>query len=288
MIRIDGASDSTVISAISWIARSVTPPLPWPPRLMLMSCAARRPSQQRRLRSRSATKRTLRGNGAGLTKTTISTGQAGSPSRLPDCRMRCSAAAAGGGGGGADRRRASRSAAIRYARAGRTGGDRSAGGAAVSPAGRRSAASSRCAISARLWSALGGSGAAVPAHGAAAAASARRPGGARAAASVRRAAGSSSLRGIGSPRGRGSPRGMGSLRWAFGRHRWLGSLGARFGSAERLQREARHRVDDPSLRLPARRSRSGARRSDAAGRRTSSGNGCRTGRGGGSGSGGGS
>ena len=39
MIRIDGAIDSTVSSAISWIARSVTPPLPWPPRLMLMSCA---------------------------------------------------------------------------------------------------------------------------------------------------------------------------------------------------------------------------------------------------------
>src|SRR5579863_5985652 len=38
MIRIDGAIDSTVNSAISWIARSVTPPLPWP-RLMLMSCA---------------------------------------------------------------------------------------------------------------------------------------------------------------------------------------------------------------------------------------------------------
>jgi len=38
MIRIDGATDSTVNNAISWIARSVTPPLPWP-RLILMSCA---------------------------------------------------------------------------------------------------------------------------------------------------------------------------------------------------------------------------------------------------------
>ena len=38
MIRIDGAIDSTVSSAINWIERSVTPPLPWP-RLMLMSCA---------------------------------------------------------------------------------------------------------------------------------------------------------------------------------------------------------------------------------------------------------
>ena len=28
MIRIDGATDSTVSSAINWIARSVTPPLP--------------------------------------------------------------------------------------------------------------------------------------------------------------------------------------------------------------------------------------------------------------------
>jgi len=40
MIRIDGAIDSTVKSAISWIARSVTPPLSWP-KLMLMSCANR-------------------------------------------------------------------------------------------------------------------------------------------------------------------------------------------------------------------------------------------------------
>ena len=36
--RIEGASDSTVSSAISWITRSVSPP-PWP-KLMLMSCAA--------------------------------------------------------------------------------------------------------------------------------------------------------------------------------------------------------------------------------------------------------
>ena len=45
MIRIDGASDSTVSSAISWIARSVTPPLPWP-RLMLMSCASAGPASE--------------------------------------------------------------------------------------------------------------------------------------------------------------------------------------------------------------------------------------------------
>lgn len=37
MTRIDGAIESTVNSAMSWIARSVTPPFPWP-RLMLMSC----------------------------------------------------------------------------------------------------------------------------------------------------------------------------------------------------------------------------------------------------------
>src|SRR5262249_27264264 len=36
--RIDGASDSTVMKAMSWMTRSVSPP-PWP-RLMLMSCAA--------------------------------------------------------------------------------------------------------------------------------------------------------------------------------------------------------------------------------------------------------
>ena len=39
MTRIDGAIDSTVNSAISWIARSVTPP-PGAPRLMLISCAS--------------------------------------------------------------------------------------------------------------------------------------------------------------------------------------------------------------------------------------------------------
>src|ERR1700692_216800 len=39
--RIDGASDSTVNSAISWMMRSFRPPLPavWP-KLMLISCAA--------------------------------------------------------------------------------------------------------------------------------------------------------------------------------------------------------------------------------------------------------
>ena len=36
--RIDGASESTVISAMSWITRSVSP-APWP-KLTLMSCAS--------------------------------------------------------------------------------------------------------------------------------------------------------------------------------------------------------------------------------------------------------
>src|SRR5215813_14124387 len=39
MIRIEGATDRMVNSAISWIARSVTPPPPWP-KLMLISCAS--------------------------------------------------------------------------------------------------------------------------------------------------------------------------------------------------------------------------------------------------------
>src|SRR3979490_2049484 len=64
--RIDGAIDSTVSSAISWIARSVTPPLPWP-RLMLMSCAnagsISDPAAIRLIKNK-----TLRGNGDDLTK----------------------------------------------------------------------------------------------------------------------------------------------------------------------------------------------------------------------------
>src|ERR1700722_6046235 len=68
MIRIDGATDNTVNSAINWIARSVTPPLPWPPpRLMLMSCAnagaASNPAAIRVTRNK-----TLRGGPAALTK----------------------------------------------------------------------------------------------------------------------------------------------------------------------------------------------------------------------------
>ena len=39
LTRIAGAIESTVNSAISWIARSVTPP-PGAPRLMLISCAS--------------------------------------------------------------------------------------------------------------------------------------------------------------------------------------------------------------------------------------------------------
>src|ERR1700748_3833680 len=66
MIRIDGAIDSTVSSAISWIARSGTPPLAWP-RLMLISCA-KAGSTSDPAAIRVAKNRTLRGRGADLTK----------------------------------------------------------------------------------------------------------------------------------------------------------------------------------------------------------------------------
>src|ERR1700757_5120681 len=72
MIRIDGAIDSTVRSAISWIARSVTPPLPGA-RLMLMSWAnavvASEPAA-----TRTAMNKTLRGRLAGITKMTTTSG----------------------------------------------------------------------------------------------------------------------------------------------------------------------------------------------------------------------
>src|SRR5581483_1254631 len=86
MIRIDGAIDSTVSSAISWIARSVTPPLPWPPRLMLMSCAqAGRAS--RLAVNRVARNKTLRGGLAALTKDSLA-GRAARPFRLRDYQTR--------------------------------------------------------------------------------------------------------------------------------------------------------------------------------------------------------
>src|SRR3569833_2067906 len=85
MIRMDGAIDNTVNSAISWIARSVTPPLPWP-RLILMSCAnagsARDPAA-----ISVAKNKTLRGNGADLTKASLD-GPARRPFRLRDFRIR--------------------------------------------------------------------------------------------------------------------------------------------------------------------------------------------------------
>src|SRR6202049_3389799 len=90
MIRIDGATDSTVNSAISWIARSVTPPLPWP-RLMLISCAsigsASDPAAIRVTKNK-----TLRGTFADLTKATLD-GPARTPFRLRDSQSRSSAAA---------------------------------------------------------------------------------------------------------------------------------------------------------------------------------------------------
>src|SRR5258707_7830520 len=66
MIRIDGAIDSTVNSAINWIARSVTPPLPWP-RLMLISCATAG-STSDPAAIKIAKNKTLRGTVADLTK----------------------------------------------------------------------------------------------------------------------------------------------------------------------------------------------------------------------------
>src|SRR6266702_1107176 len=87
MIRIDGAIESTVSSAINWIARSVTPPLPWP-RLMLMSCAnAGAASDVAAIRL--AKNKTLRGSFGGLTKGS-SGGPATTPSRLRDFQIRAS------------------------------------------------------------------------------------------------------------------------------------------------------------------------------------------------------
>src|SRR5258708_33033182 len=60
MIRIDGAIESTVSSAISWIARSVTPPLPWP-RLMLISCAIAGSTRDPAVIRHARNKNTLRG-----------------------------------------------------------------------------------------------------------------------------------------------------------------------------------------------------------------------------------
>src|SRR5438552_3941989 len=89
MIRIEGAIDNIVSSAISWIARSVTPPPPWPPpRLMLMSCANAGPASAPAVAIRTTRRKTLRGNLAGLTKTSSSDGPAGTPSRLRDFQSR--------------------------------------------------------------------------------------------------------------------------------------------------------------------------------------------------------
>src|SRR4051812_26960727 len=82
--RIDGAIDSTVSSAISWMARSVTP-VPWP-RLMLMSCAIAGPVKDAAA-IRLTTNKTLRGRFADLTKA-ISDGPAAMPFRPRDFRSR--------------------------------------------------------------------------------------------------------------------------------------------------------------------------------------------------------
>src|ERR1700724_2914477 len=98
MIRIDGAIDSTVSSAISWIARSVTPPLPWP-RLMLMSGANAEPASDVAA-IRVTRNKTLRGNGADLTKGSLG-GPAMTPSRLRDSQNRSSKALRPAGPSGA-------------------------------------------------------------------------------------------------------------------------------------------------------------------------------------------
>src|ERR1700742_3238987 len=91
MTRIEGAIESTVSSAMSWIARSVTPPLP-PPRLMLMSWANAAVASEVAAIRQNRNNKTLRGDFEGLTKTTTSDGRAGMPSRLPGSRNRSSAA----------------------------------------------------------------------------------------------------------------------------------------------------------------------------------------------------
>src|ERR1700736_4395682 len=125
MIRIDGAIDSTVRSAISWIARSVTPPLPWP-RLMLISCANAGPASDPAAIS-VAKHKTLRGTGADLTKGSLD-GPAMTPSRLRDFQNRSS--------------RAGQPAGPPMARC----GERCARAAALAPPGARRPVVRRCRL----------------------------------------------------------------------------------------------------------------------------------------------
>src|SRR5215475_9838740 len=91
MIRIDGAIERIVNSAISWIARSVTPPPPWP-KLMLISCAnAGSASDPAAIRTER--KKTLRGRAEILTKDSLAV-PGGTPSRLRDSQSWSSAAQA--------------------------------------------------------------------------------------------------------------------------------------------------------------------------------------------------
>src|SRR3954468_12422384 len=89
MIRIEGAIESTVSSAISWIARSVTPPLPWP-RLILISCARPGSASDPAAIRLTTNKNTLRGKVADLTKGTLD-GPAATPFRPQDSQSRSSA-----------------------------------------------------------------------------------------------------------------------------------------------------------------------------------------------------
>src|SRR6516164_10831146 len=92
MTRIDGAIESTVNSTINWIARSVTPPPPVPPRLMLISCANAGAASAPAAIS-VAMNKTLRGARADFTKTTTSDVRAARPS-LPRDFQNCFSARA--------------------------------------------------------------------------------------------------------------------------------------------------------------------------------------------------
>ena len=94
MIRMEGATERIVSSAISWIARSVTPPPPWP-KLMLISCANAGSASDPAAAIRTGRKKTLRGRFAILTKNSLAA-PAGTPSRLRDSQSWSSAARAEG------------------------------------------------------------------------------------------------------------------------------------------------------------------------------------------------
>ena len=197
MTRIDGAIESTVSSAISWIARSVTPPLP-PPRLMLMSCACAGDA------SAAAAIREARNEKLyAELSAPHEDDDFGRPSERGHLVFEIFKAGL--------RRSCGRGGAGGSARIGRGagGGSGATGGAMFSgAAGRRRAASRRCAISARFWSALGGCGAGGGGGGGGGAAARSRSGGAFGVSIWRAGRGiKGSLRGIRCGCGCGSARG---------------------------------------------------------------------------------